>query len=324
MPLRKESSGGERGGLNYSSEPRPAKSWRSRRAGLALRPYLYLSPALLFLGLFVFAPVVLVLFLSLFRWNMVSPLTDFVGLGNYVDLLTDGDFYRVLYQSVGYVLVALAGNFFLPVGLGMLTLQVGGGRRAEIYQALLFTPTVVAVSVGALLWQFVYLPTGGGLLNALLGVFGSSSVNWLGNTATVLPAVGIVAAWKFMGFNYLIALAGLMAVPKDILEAARVDGATGWPLLRLVMIPLLMPTILFLALTTVLQALPNIFVPVEVLTGGGPSEASNNLLYDIYRNGFRFFQVGTASAEAVLLMALLGGFAVWQFTVLDRSLTYDR
>lgn len=286
-----------------------------------MRPYLYLLPALLFFGLFTYWPVVLTVFLSFFQWNLITDMT-FVGLENFAALLTSADFLRVLLQSLLYIIIALLGSFLLPVGLAMLTLQVGK-RHSDLYQALLFTPTVVATSIGALLWQFIYLP-GGGLLNALLSVFGSPGTNWLGSSETALPAIGAVAVWKTLGFNYLIALAGLLAIPREYLEAARVDGATGWSFSRFVVIPLLMPTILFLMLTTIVQALPDVFVPVEILTGGGPDDTSNNLLYDVYRNGFRFFQVGLASAEAVVLMMLLGGAAVWQFLILDRSLTYDR
>lgn len=293
------------------------KYWRG-----ALKPYLYLLPALLFLGLFIYWPLVQVTILSFFRWNLISPRMQFVGLENYASLLTDPGFYGVLFQTLLYILIALLGNFLLPVGLAMLTLLVGR-RYTDLYQSLLFVPTVVAVSIGALLWQFIYLPTGG-LLNSLLSVFGLPEVSWLDNPSTALAAVGVVAAWQFMGFNYLIALAGLMAVPKEYLEAARVDGATGWPLLRSVIIPLLMPTLLFIALTSILQALPNAFVPIEILTRGGPSESSDNLLYAIYQDGFQVFQVGKASAEAVLTILLLGGAAIWQFRILDRSLSYER
>lgn len=286
------------------------------------KPYLYTLPALLFLGLFIYWPVVQVTLLSFFQWNMVSPIKTFVGLENFTSLLTDLGFLKVLLQSLGYILIALLSNFLLPVGLAMLTLLVSG-RYTDLYQSLLFTPTVVAVSVGALLWQWIYLPTGG-LLNAVLSFFGIPGTNWLNDPNTALGAVGVVAAWKFMGFNYLISLAGLMAVPKEYLEAARVDGATGWPFIRWVVIPLLMPTLLFIMLTAILQALPNAFVPVEILTRGGPSDASNNLLYTTYQDGFQFFQVGKASAEAVITLILLGGAAIWQFRILDRSLIYDR
>lgn len=293
------------------------KSWKGM-----LMPYLYLVPALLFLGLFIFWPLVQVTLLSFFQWNLISPRIPFVGLENYTSLFTDTEFLRVLFQTLMYILIALLGNFLLPVGLAALTVQAGR-RFTGLYQSLLFTPTVVAVSVGAILWQFIYLPTGG-LLNSFLSLFGLPEGSWLNNPYTALPAIGVVAAWQFMGFNYLVALAGLMAVPKEYLEAARVDGATGWPLIRLVIIPLLMPTLLFVALTSILQALPNAFIPIEILTRGGPSESSDNLLYTIYQDGFQFFQIGRASAEAVLTILLLGGAAIWQFRILDRSVDYER
>ena len=300
----------------------PDRTLRKKYWKGAAKPYLYLLPALLFLGLFVYWPLVQVTILSFFRWNLVSPNRTFVGLDNFASLLTGPKFFGILLQTLLYMFIALLGNFLLPVGLAMLTLQVGR-RYTDLYQSLLFTPTVVAVSVGALLWQWIYLPTGG-LLNTLLSVFGLPEVNWLNNPDTALGAVGVVAAWQFMGFNYLISLAGLKAVPREYLEAARIDGATGWPLLRWVIIPLLMPTLLFVALTSILQALPNAFVPIEILTRGGPSESSDNLLYTIYRDGFQFFQVGKASAEAVVTVLLLGGAAIWQFRILDRSLDYER
>jgi ABC-type sugar transport system permease subunit len=286
------------------------------------KPYLYLLPALLFLGVFIYWPLMQVTILSFFRWNLISSNRTFVGLDNFASLLTDPKFFGILLQTLLYMLIALLGNFLLPVGLAMLTLQVGR-RYTDLYQSLLFTPTMVAVAVGSLLWQWIYLPTGG-LLNTLLSVFGLPAVNWLNNPDTALGAVGVVAAWQFMGFNYLISLAGLMAIPRAYLEAARIDGATGWPLLRSVIIPLLMPTLLFVALTSILQALPNAFVPIEILTRGGPSESSDNLLYTIYQDGFQFFQVGKASAEAVVTILLLGGAAIWQFRILDRSLSYER
>jgi len=294
---------------------------RARRRDAAA-PYLCLLPALAFLGLFLFWPLVQVVALSFFRWNMVSPAATWVGWDNYAVLLREPVFRQALVQSVWYVALALVGNFLLPVGLAGLTLQVST-RRADLYQSLLFAPTMVATSVGALIWQWIYLPTGG-LLNGLLGAAGFPAVNWLNEPATAATAVAVVASWKTFGFNYLVALAGLRALPKDLLEAARVDGAVGFAFVRSVVAPLLAPTLLFVGLTAVLQSLSNVFIPIDVLTRGGPSESSTNLLYKVYRDGFQFFQVGKASAGAVVTMLLFGGFAVWQFRLLDRSVVYDR
>lgn len=175
----------------------PRRPGARRRKRSSARPYLYLLPALAFLGLFVYAPVALVVALSFFDWNMVSPSAEFVGPANFTALLSSVDFFRILLQSLLYVVLALAGGFLLPVGLAMLTLRVGG-RASGLYQGLLFTPTVVATAVGAILWQFVYLPTGGPL-NEALSVVGLPGANWLGDPRTALPAVGVMAAWKHLG-----------------------------------------------------------------------------------------------------------------------------
>jgi ABC-type sugar transport system permease subunit len=303
-------------------DPRPTAGARLRRGLGQAGPLLYVAPALFFVGLFIYWPLVQVTLLSFFRWNLVSPERTFVGLENFARLVGDPGFLGLLVQSFWYIVIALLGNFLLPLGLAMLTLQVGG-RYTGLYQGLLFTPTVVATSIGALLWQWIYLPSGGPL-NALLGLVGLPQANWLNDPSTALTSVGVVAAWKFLGFNYIISLAGLLAVPREYLEAARVDGATGWPLLRWVLVPLLMPTILFIMLTSILHALPNVFIPVEILTRGGPSNASNHLLYSIYQDGFQFFQIGDASAKAFFTVLLLGAAAIWQFRLLERNLEYDR
>lgn len=295
---------------------------RSRGRALgAATPYLYILPALLFIGLFIYWPLIQVMYLSVLSWNLISPDREWVGIDNYASLVRAGVLTRLVVQSLQYILIAMLGNFLLPVGLAMLTLQVRS-RASDMYQSLLFTPTVVSTAVGALLWQWIYLPSGG-LLNELLEAVGLSGVNWLNNPSTALPSVGVVAVWKFLGFNYLIALAGLKAIPRDFLEAAKVDGAVGWQLIFGVVLPLLGPTLLFIALTSALQALPNVFVPIQIMTGGGPSNATTNLVYSVYETGFRLFQIGKASAEAVLTMILLGGLAYWYFRLLDQRTQYD-
>src|SRR5262249_27499969 len=154
--------------------------------------------------------------ISMFNWNLVSPYQTYVGLANYQDLFSDPSFWGLLMQSLWYVLISIVSTFLLPVGLALLTLQVRG-REMDIYQAALFVPTIVASSIGALLWSWIYLPTGG-LLNTMLQLIHISPIPWLNSPATALPAVSIVAAWKVLGFNYLIALAGLRAIPTDYLE----------------------------------------------------------------------------------------------------------
>lgn len=290
--------------------------WRS-----ALQPYLYLAPALILLGIFAFWPLAAMVYNSFFQWNMVTERQP-VGFTNFSHLLRDPALPRILWQSGLYALLALVSAFLLPVGLALLTIQAGR-RSSGIYQAVLFAPAVISTTVGAIIWQFLYLQRGGAF-NELLQLVGLPPLAWLNDPVLALPAVSVVTAWKFLGFSYVIALAGIAALPREQLEAARIDGADGWPLLRDVTLPLLAPTLLFIGLTAVLQALPNTFVPIQLLTVGGPTGTTSNLLYAVYEDAFKFFQVGRSSARSLLLVLLLGLFAIWQFRLLERRTSYDQ
>lgn len=295
---------------------------RAVKRGLKLEPYLFVLPLMIALGCFVFAPLVQTLYISLFEWNLVGPNRRFVGLENYLSFVTDSSFVSLLWQSAMYMGLAVIGNFALPIGLALLTLQLSE-RQAELFQSLLFIPAVIAVSVGVLIWLWFYLPTGG-LFNTVLGSLGLPQPAWLTEPDLALPAVSLAANWKFLGFNYLIALAGLKAIPKEYLEAAQVDGASGLTLIARVILPMFAPSAMFLFVSTMLQSLEQVFVPIEVLTVGGPASATDNLMYAVYQEAFKFFRAGRAAAQSVLLIALFAGLIFWQFRLFERRTNYDR
>ncbi|MBL1120166.1 sugar ABC transporter permease [Streptomyces sp. 110] len=294
--------------------PRRVQAWAR------LRPYVCTGPALVLLVLFLFVPLLLVAVLSLFEWNLISPTPTWAGLDNYRYLLTPESGTLVV-QSLQYMGLAVLGSFVLPIALAVLTRWVGP-RSATFYQAVLFTPTVIAAAVAGLVWQFLLLPDAGPV-DAVLRHLGLGSHDWLNSPQTALVAVSTIATWKFFGFNYVIALAAVSAVPAPQLEAARIDGANTLQLVRYVMLPIMAPTILFLLLTTVLQALPNVFVFIQIITQGGPSGASNNVLYESYRDAFQQLAVGPGAAASVALVVALAAAAIWQFRLLDRRVHYD-
>lgn len=294
----------------------------SKRVQQRLTPLLYVAPMLLLMALFVFYPLVSTLFISFFEWNLVNPKREFIGLGNYLELLRDSSFASLIGQTFLYMGLALIGNALLPVGLALLTLQLRE-REAELYQSLLFVPAVIAVSVGTLIWLWFYLPAGG-LFSAIAAGLGLPRPAWLNDPAWALPAVSLVANWKYLGFNYLIALSGLRAIPTEYLEAARIDGANGFTLLRRIILPLFAPSAVFLITSSLLQSLEQAFIPIEVLTSGGPANATNNLMYNVYQEGFKFFRAGRAAASSALLIALFAGLIWWQFRSFERRISYDR
>ena len=287
-----------------------------------LMPYLYLAPALFFIALFVLWPVARTFYNSLYDGNLINPTREYVGIERYLDLLTNTRFHQVLIQSVYYLLLMLAGAFVLPILLAILTLNVTQ-REIAIFQSVFFLPTVLAANIAVSVWIWFYNPTGG-LFNTVLKAFGAEPVHWLRNDTYVIPAVALVAIWKQMGFHYLIALAGLKSISNDLIEAAAVDGANSRTITRRIILPLFGPTALFLLVITLIQGLDFTFVPIEVLTSGGPAGASSNLIYSIYQEGFRTFRVGLASAQSVVLIVLFGGLAYVQYRMLERNVQYDR
>lgn len=299
----------------------PVEAWKGvgfRRLGNRVdgTAVLLLAPSLVVLGVFVYWPLLYNLWLSLHEWNLVRPNPSFVGLANYQALLADPLFSQLIRQTLVYMGLAALGNFLLPLGLALLTIQVKG-PLAELYQTLLFAPTVAAVSVATLVWLYIYLPAAGPLAQ-LLARLGLEAPNFLSSPHLALYAVALVANWKFLGFHYLIALAALKALPREVLEAARVDGASGLTLLWHVLLPLLGPALLFLLLSALSSALDYAFVPIDIMTQGGPFGHTSNLMYAVYQEAFRHFRAGIAAAQALLLTLGLGILILGQLYLLGR------
>lgn len=288
----------------------------------SVSPLLYLAPALGFILVFAFYPLVRSVRNSFYNGNLLNPQRRWVGLEHYTEMLADPWFWSVLVNSVYYLGWALVGGFLLPSALALLALHLSE-REIDLFQSTLFLPTVVATNIAVLIWIWFFLPAGG-LFNTLLIQAGLPPGDWLKNTQHALTAVSLVANWKILGFHFLVALAGLRAIPRPLLEAARVDGARGWGLVRHILLPLFAPTALFLFVITLIQGLDYVFVPIEVMTKGGPAGATNNLMYAIYQEGFKYFRTGVASALSAILIALFGGLIYWQYRLFDRTVSYDR
>lgn len=300
--------------------------YRTRIASRTLRsaePYLYLAPALLAILIFVYLPLARTVQLSFYQGNLLNPTRLYVGWDNYSQMLQNPIFHRILLQSGHYIAFSMIGSVIIPVSLALLTLPLTD-RELAFYQSALFLPTVIAFNVVVLVWAFFLLPTPNGLFNRLVALLGQSPQSWLKDPSFALPSIALIANWKVMGFHFLLAVAGLRAIPKEVLEAAYVDGAHGWALIRRVILPLFAPTGLFLVTITLIGSLDAVFTPIRVLTEGGPNNATNNLMYAIYSEGFRFFRVGQASAMSVILIVIFGGLIYWQYRLLERWVSYER
>jgi ABC-type sugar transport system permease subunit len=278
----------------------------------------FTAPNFILLGVFTFWPIAYNLYLSFFKWNMIAPVKTWVGLDNYVRMAKDPIFWQVLRNTgvlaAGTVFVKLAVALFLAVLLN----QKVKGRDA--YRAIIFSPTFTTSVAIAMVWSWIFDPYYG-LLKLPLHWLGIPSPNWLLDPNWALPAVIIVVIWAGIGYDMVIFLAGLQAIPVDLYEAARVDGASRWSLFWRVTFPMLSPTTFFLLIISIIGAF-KAFDIVAVMTGGGPLNSTNVYVYYLYQNAFRWFKAGYAAALAVALFLIILVITVIQTRLSRRWVHY--
>jgi sn-glycerol 3-phosphate transport system permease protein len=295
--------------------------WTRAAVREALTGLLFILPALLLLGVFVYRPLVETIQLSFVDWNMVRPRRIPVGLANYAELWASPTIRVALLNTAWYALWLVALVILLPLIAAAGLCYLRDGTRARL-AALLFLPMVISLSIAAVLWLWVYNPITGLLGNAARAL-GVAPPNLLTDPATVLPALAVIVAWKAFGYNTMLLLAGLGSVPREAVDAARVDGAEGLALWRHILLPLIGPTILFVLVATLAMAAEYVFTPIHMLTGGGPNNASTNIVFEVWRQAFRFFRVGFAAAIAVLVFALFLALTLVQLRLGERLVSYE-
>lgn len=263
-------------------------------------PYLFVAPAVLAGTLFYLAPIGASLWLSLTNWNALSA-PRWVGLDNYAYLLgRDPLFWGTLANTFVFALGSAA--LGIPLALLIAWAMVRSRGRA-FWRSVYWLPMVTNVVAVAYAWRFVLDPAYG-LLNRLLGLLGLGGPEWLDSPATAMLSVIVVAVWAGLGHNILLFAAGLEGIDESLYEAARLDGAGPWRLLRHVALPLLRPTLLFVTISSLIAGLGT-FALILALTGGGPEGSTNVTALYIYQTAFEHLRMGRASAAAVVLFALV-------------------
>jgi multiple sugar transport system permease protein len=268
----------------------------------------FAAPALAAIALFFFVPVAAGLGLSLTDFDLYA-LADpavlrFVGARNYVELFQDPVFWTALRNTLVFVVVGAPLSVAVSLGAALL-LQSRGLRAKGLFRTLLFLPVVTTLVAVAVVWRYLYHPRVG-LLNQALGALGVAPVDWLGDPRFALASLIALAVWKNFGFNMVIFVAGLQAIPERLYEAARLDGASRAQLLRHVTLPMLVPTTSFVLVMTLIGHF-QLFAEPYVMTQGGPEDATRSLVLLMYEQGFRWWSLGQAAALAFVLFALVLG-----------------
>lgn len=281
--------------------------------------YGLILPTLIGFVVFIAIPVVSGLAISLYDWNLLTA-PKYVGLENYQKIFSDVRIGNVYLTTIRLTAMIVPCNMTLGLALAVLLDRKMPELIRNFFKVSYFFPYVVSAVAVSIIWTFMF-HRDLGPLNYYLGLLGIGRINWL-NSSTYSPfAIMIADVWRNVGFYVLVFLGGMQAVPRDLYEAAEVDGAGAWQQFRRITLPLLSPTVLFLAVISVIGAL-QIFEQPQILTNGGPGDATRTIVLYLYEQGFRFFNMGYASAIAISLFAIILVFTALQLRLSRRWVFY--
>lgn len=286
-------------------------------------PILLLVPTIAVLGCFSIYPAIRTLRLSLFRSNLVVGNEQFVGLANFGELATSAVYRQVIAQTLVFLVLVVSIGLFIALGLAWLASRPI--RGAKIYRLLLIYPYALSPAIAGTLWLFLFNPEVG-VVNSLLGSTLGIRPRWLDNPILAFTLVVLATVWKGLGFNVVFYLAAIHNLPTEVMEAARIDGASQWQVFRKVVVPLISPMTFFLVFANIMSALFESFGLVDLLTRGGPVRGQTGvttfLVYQLYQDGFRNFKTGAAASQAVSMIALVVCIVVLQFRFGHRKVHY--
>ncbi len=277
-------------------------------------PYLFLLPAAVVLILFFFIPFFQTIGLSFLDYSSNIYHAGFAGLKNYIDILHNPIFYKVMFNTLLYLVVAVPILAIFPLFLAILINQKI--RGITLYKILIYLPVIVSIVVAAIAFKWLYAEQG--ILNYLLNVMHINSIGWLTDPKYAIYSVIIVTIWKGIGYYMMIYLASLMSVPKELYEACDIDGANFWIKHLTVTVPHIMPTIALVTTISSISAM-KIFAEIYVMTKGGPLNSTKTIVYYIYEKAFENLDLGYASAMAVILLVIVMIFSLINIFCFERG-----
>ncbi len=280
----------------------------------SIAAWIFLAPALILLGIFVFYPIAYLVYLSFTSGSFTIKGVHWVGWRNYLRLLTDADFWQVIGNTFYFTTATLIPALVIPLALAVLLNQSIPWQG--ILRSLYFLPSItslVAVGLG-----FRWLFQTSGPVNDGLMALGFEAIPWFSSTFWAMPVLIILSIWKQIGINLIVFLAGLQAIPQSLYEAAELDGANSWAKFYYITLPGLQPTLIFATVTTAIFTLRS-FEQVYIMTGGGPLNSTNLLVYYIYEEAFSRFEFGYAAAAATILLGIAFALVYVQLRTWDKE-----
>lgn len=298
--------------LKKKNAPSDWRTWR-----WYLGNYIFVLPFLILFCIFILRPILASLQMSFFRWEIFGP-KPYIGFENYDELLNDDLWWVALRNTAYFAFLTSALLTVIPIFVAIALNKPFRGRN--IFRTLYFFPYVLSASVVGLVIKWL-LGEQFGIVNYLLDGMGVGKIPFLSDSDLVIPSLSVTTLWWGFGFPMLIYLAGLSNIPQDVYEAARIDGARGWQMTRYITLPLLRPTILFVAVTQLISHF-QVFAQPYVITNGGPGQASFTVIFYMFRAAWTYFRMGFATTMAVLLAVIIMAFTLLQFRLGGRRLEY--
>lgn len=293
---------------------------RRRRSTETLAALGLAGPATFLLFLLLLGPSAAVVVLSVTDWQFGAKTIRFIGAGNFIEMFQDRVFRTSLLNTLLYVAVTVP--ISVGLGLGAALLIESRGSLQSFYRTVYFLPVTATLIAMAVVWEFLFHPNVG-LVNLLLRTVGIPGTHWLNNPSTALYALAAIGIWQSIGFNTVLFLAGLKSVPRDLYDAAAVDGAhSAWEQFRRVTWPMLGPTLMFVLVIMAIRSF-QVFDTVAVLTSGGPAKSTEVLLYTMYTESFHYFRTGYGSAVTVVFLVFVLTLTLLQVRFLDRRVHYS-
>nr|WP_207714561.1 sugar ABC transporter permease [Clostridium butyricum] len=283
-----------------------------------MRVLMFILPALIPLGVFWLFPMGEAIFMSFTDWDYMSSAYNIVGFENYRNIFSDSMFYDALKNTLVFTL----GTLVPTIALGLLAAVILRKKitGSAIYKAIIFSPWVTPTVVISIVWSWIFEPQYG-LANYILQLLNMPKSQWLQSSDTAMTAVILVTVWKGFGWAMIFYLTALERVPKELYEAAAVDGAGSWQKFKKITLPLISPTTFFLTIITTINSI-QAYDQIQVLTQGGPSGSTRTILYLYYQTAFENFNIGEATSIAVIILLIIGALAGIQFIASKKWVHY--
>jgi sn-glycerol 3-phosphate transport system permease protein len=270
---------------------------------------------------FMFWPMLRTLELSFYKWNMISPDKKFVGFANYSQVLSDPAVAKAITNTFWYLLLFVVIDFIFPYILAyVFSFMIK--RFISFYKTSLFLPSLISLVVGAIIMSWIFNPLAGPLAS-IISVLGQDFPVWSQTGGLVIVVLSLITSWKIFGYNIIVLLAGVSGVPMELIETAKLEKMPNWEIFLKIVVPISIPTGIYVLLITLIWSMQWVFTPINVLTLGGPNNGSSNVIFAVYKEAFMIFQTGTASALAVLTMAAFVLLLFLEIRFVEKGVYYE-